>query len=61
METNVVIDFSPPIPYLAKFCFFIYEPICHWSIKLEDSLKCNISRKKPMMEFIFGMQININA
>ena len=31
------------------------------SIKLQDSLKCNISRKKWMMKFIFGMQINMKV
>ena len=31
------------------------------AIKLQDSLKCNISRKKEMMKFIFGMQINIKV
>ena len=32
-----------------------------WSIKLQDSLKCNISRKKQIMKFIFGMQINMEV
>ena len=31
------------------------------AIKLQDSLKCNISRKKEMMKFIFGIQINIKV
>ena len=30
-------------------------------IKLQDSLKCNISRKKWMMKFISDMQINIEV
>ena len=30
-------------------------------IKLQDSLKCNIARKKWMMQFIFCMQINIEV
>ena len=61
MRTNIVIDISPPIPYLAKSYFSSYGPKCCQPIKLQDSLKCNISRKKWMMKFIFGMQINIEV
>ena len=61
MKTNIVIDISPPIPYPAKFWFLSYGPKCWWSIKLQDSWKCNISRKKWMMNFIFGMQIDIEV
>ena len=28
---------------------------------VQDSLKCNISRKKWTMKFVFGMQINIEV
>ena len=59
MKTNIVADVSLPIPYLAKFWCSNYGPKCCQLIKLEDSLKCDISRKKWMMKFIFGMQINI--
>ena len=34
---------------------------CCESIKLQDSLKCNISRKKWMMKFVFCIQINIKV
>ena len=61
METNVVADISPPIPYLEKFWFSSYGPKCCQPIKLQDSLKCNISRKKWMMKSIFGLQINIDV
>ena len=61
METNIVVDISTPDPYLAKFWFSGYWPRCCQPIKLQDSLKCNISRKKWMMKFIFGMQINIEV
>ena len=67
METNIVVDILPPIPYLAKFWFLVkfwflsYGPKWCQPIKLQDSLKCNISRKKWMMKFIFGMQINIEV
>ena len=46
MKTNIVIDISPAIAFVAKFWFSSYEPECCWPIKLQDSLKCNISRKK---------------
>ena len=59
MKTNIVFD-PPPIPYLA-FWFSNYGPKCGQPIKLQDSLKCNISRKKGMMKFIFGMPINIEV
>ena len=61
METNIVFDISPPIPYLAKFWFSSYGPKCCQPIKLQDSLKCNISRKKWMMKFVFCIQINIKV
>ena len=34
---------------------------CCQPIKLQDSLKCNISRKKSIMKCVFCMQINIIA
>ena len=34
---------------------------CCQPIELQDSLKCNISRKNWMMEFVFCMQINIKV
>ena len=61
METNIVVGNSPPIPYLAKFWFLSYGPNCCKPIKLQDSLKCNISRKKWIMKLIFGTQINIEV
>ena len=60
METNIV-DISPPILCLAKFWFSNYGPKCCQPIKLQDSLECNISRKRWMMKCIFGMQINIDV
>ena len=39
----------------------IYGPKCCQPIKLQDSLKCNISRKEWMIKFIFGVQINIEV
>ena len=50
METNIIVNISPPIPYLAKFWFSSYGPKCCQPIKLQDSLKCNISSKKWMMK-----------
>ena len=48
MKTNIVIEISPPIPYLAKFWFLSHWPKFCWKVKLQDSLTCNISRKKQM-------------
>ena len=46
MNTNIVIDISPPIPYLSKFLFLSYGPKCCQPVKLQDSLKCNIPRSE---------------
>ena len=51
MKTNIAIDISPPIPYLIKFLLLRYRPKCCLPIKLQDSLKCNISRKKWIVKF----------
>ena len=61
MKTNIVIDISLPIPYLAKFWFSSYGPKCCQPIKLQVFLKCNILSKKRMMKFIFGMQIDVEV
>ena len=44
MKTNIVIDISPP--NLGKFWVYSYGPKYWQAIKLQDSLKCNILRKK---------------
>ena len=59
MKTNTVIDISTPIPYLTKFWVSHYGPKCCQPMKLQVSLKCNISKK--WMNFIFGIQINIQV
>ena len=41
MKTNIVVDISPPVPYVAKFWFPTYGPKCCWSVKSQDSLKRN--------------------
>ena len=43
------------------FWFSSYGPKCCQPIKLQDSLKYSISRKKGIMKFVFGMQINIEV
>ena len=43
IKTSIFINISPPITYLAKFWFSSYGLKCCWRIKLQDSLKCNIS------------------
>ena len=59
MKTSIVVDISSPVPYLAKYWVSSYGPKCCRLVKLHDSLKCNISRNKLMMNFIFGVKINI--
>ena len=46
MKTNIVIDILPPVLYLAKFWFSRYRLKYGQPIKLQDSLKWNILRKK---------------
>ena len=53
MNSNIVIDFSPPIPYLAKLWFLSHGPKCCCQIKLQNSLKSNISRKNFYEKSIF--------
>ena len=55
----LVIDILPT--HLAKFWVSSYGSKCCQPIKLQDSLKCNIVRKKWIMKFIFCMQINIEV
>ena len=61
METHIVVNIPPPVPYLAIFWFSSYGPKCCQPIKLQDSLKYIISIKKWTMKFLFGMQINIEV
>ena len=61
MKINIFIDISTLTPYLAKLWVSTYGPKCCQPIKLQGFLKCNISRKKWMMNFTFGMQINIEV
>ena len=54
---------------LLLICQYIYGKtlavqlwaICCQPIKLQGSLKCNISREKWMINFTFGMQINVEV
>ena len=61
MKTNLLFDILPPTPYLVKFWFSGYGLKCCQPIKLLHSLKCNISRKKWMVKFNSGMEINIKV
>ena len=56
MKTNIAIDISTPIRYLAKLWVSSYGPKCCQPIKFQGF---NISRKEYMTDFIFGIQINI--
>ena len=56
MKTNVI-NILSAISYLAKSWSSCYGSKCCWPIKLQDSLKCNLSRKEGVMKFVFGLQI----
>ena len=45
MKSNIVIDISAQ-PNLAKLWLLSYGLKCCWPVKLQDSLKCNISSKR---------------
>ena len=55
MKNCIVIYTSTQACYLAKFCFLIYEPKCSQSVRLQDYLKYDISRKKWGIKFAFFM------
>ena len=59
MNNHIVIYISPQTPYLAKFWFSSYGPKCSQPKRLQDSLKCNILRKKCGIKLTFCEQINI--
>ena len=61
LKNHIVIDISMQILYLAKFWFLSYKPKWSWSIKLLDSLKCNILGMKCGMKLILYMQISIEV
>ena len=46
LKWNIVIYISLQSPYLSKVWFLSYVSKCFWPIRLQDSSKCNISRKK---------------
>ena len=41
----LIIDFPLQTLYLGKFLSWSYCPKCSWPISLQDTLKCNISKK----------------
>ena len=72
MKNLIAISISAKTPYLVKLWVKIQDSNCRIlssvisclvsrPIKLHDSLKGNISRRKPGMELMFCMQININV
>ena len=56
LEPKILVNRKMP-----KFWFSSYGQKCCWPVKLQDFLICNNSRKKSMMKFILGMQIEIKA
>ena len=59
MKNHIVIYISPQTPFLSKFWFSSYVPKCPWPDRFNDSLKCNISRKKRTIKLIFCMWVNV--
>ena len=39
MKFNIVIDISPPFPYLTKLWRLNYGPKCSWPIKIAEFFK----------------------
>ena len=56
-----IFDVSLPTSYLTKFLFWSKKPKCSWPVRLQDSLKCNISRKNWGIKLIFCLWINIKV
>lgn len=52
---------SPHVYYLVKLWFSSYGPKYSWTIRLQDSLKCNSTRKKRDDKLIFCIQIKIEV
>ena len=46
LKWSIVIYISLQSPYLSKVWFLSYVSKCFWPIRLQDSSKCNISRKE---------------
>ena len=47
--------------YMAKFYFSCYGPKCYRSVKLLDSLKCNMSRKNSGIKLIICVDIKVKV
>ena len=47
--------------YMAKFFFSRYGPKCYRSVKLSDSLKCNMSRKNSGIKLIICVDIKVKV
>ena len=58
MKGLLILEFPSQTPCLAKFLFWSY---CPKQIRLQDSLKCNISNKNWGIKLIFCLQINIRV
>ena len=52
--TNIVVDISPLITFLAKYWFSSYGLRYCQPIRLQDSSKCNISKKKWWWKLFFA-------
>ena len=60
MKILLILDFSLQTLCLEKLLVWSNYP-CFWPIRLQDSLKCTISRKKWVIKLICILQINIRV
>ena len=61
MKVLLILYLPSPTLCLAKFLFWSYCLKCSLPIRLHDSLKCKISRKKWVIKLIFCLLINIRV
>ena len=57
----LILDISLQTPCLVKFLFWSYCLKCSWPIRLQDSLKYNISKKMEGSNWVLCLQINIRV
>ena len=55
----LILDISLQTPCLVKFLFWSYCLKCSWLIRLQDSVKYNISKKMEGSNWFLCLQINI--
>ena len=53
MKVLLILDFPSQISCLAKFLLWSYCLKCSWLIRLQDSMKCNISKNMEELSWFF--------